>query len=59
VLDVDAARLSPYVRHHLRVHGHYTLTLPDLGGRNYRTLCDPEAADEQQQGHRLPGMGSA
>jgi len=47
VLDADIARLSPYVRHHIRVHGHYTFTLPDLGGRTYRTLRDPDAADEQ------------
>jgi hypothetical protein len=47
VLDADVARLSPYVRHHIRVHGHYTFTLPDLGGRTYRALRDPDAADEQ------------
>ncbi|GAA4967503.1 hypothetical protein GCM10025331_70340 [Actinoplanes utahensis] len=46
-MDADLARLSPYVRHHIRVHGHYTFALPDLGGRTYRTLRDPDAADEQ------------
>ncbi|MFI5936006.1 hypothetical protein [Actinoplanes sp. NPDC051494] len=35
------------LRHHIRVHGHYTFTLPDLGGRTYRPLRDPDAADEQ------------
>jgi TnpA family transposase len=31
VLDADVARLAPYVRRHIRVHGHYTFALPDLG----------------------------
>ncbi|MGH3612386.1 MAG: Tn3 family transposase [Pseudonocardia sp.] len=28
VLDADVARLSPYRRRHLNVHGHYTFQLP-------------------------------
>jgi len=35
------------VRHHIRVHGHYTFTLPDLGGRTYRPLRDPDAGDDE------------
>jgi hypothetical protein len=30
---------------HIRVHGHYTFTLPDLGGRTYRSVRDPGAAE--------------
>ncbi|GAA3945818.1 hypothetical protein Aau02nite_65290 [Amorphoplanes auranticolor] len=45
--DADVARLSPYVRHHIRVHGHYTFTLSDLRGGTYRTLRNPDGADEQ------------
>lgn len=41
VLAADLARLSPYVRGHLNVHGHYTFALPDLGGRR-RPLRDPD-----------------
>ncbi|WP_231957044.1 MULTISPECIES: transposase [unclassified Actinoplanes] len=47
VLDADVGRLSPFVRHHIRVHGHYTFTLPDLGGRTYRRLRDPDAGDDE------------
>lgn len=47
VLDADVARLSPYVRHHIRVHGHYTFTLPDLDGRTYRPLRDPDVGDDE------------
>jgi hypothetical protein len=32
---------------HIRVHGHYTFTLPDLGGRTYRPLRDPDAGDDE------------
>ncbi|MEU8813098.1 Tn3 family transposase [Actinoplanes sp. NPDC048796] len=53
VLDADVARLSPYVRHHIRVHGHYTFTLPDLGGRTYRRLRDPDSGDEQPSRRHL------
>ena len=30
VLDEDAARLSPFVRKHLGVHGTYSFAMPDL-----------------------------
>jgi hypothetical protein len=46
VLDADIARLSPHVRHHIRVHGQHTFTLPDLGGRTYRPLRDPDVGDD-------------
>lgn len=40
VLDVDVARLSPYMRRHLNVHGHYSFHLPDLdnGRRSLREV---------------------
>ncbi|HEX6343046.1 hypothetical protein [Umezawaea sp.] len=47
VLDADVARLPPYVRPRVRVHGHHTVTLPDLSGRTYRAPRDPDAADER------------
>jgi TnpA family transposase len=46
VLDADVARLSPYLRKHINVHGHYSFQLPELGeGR--RVLRDPDAGDEE------------
>ncbi|MGX6606583.1 Tn3 family transposase [Micromonosporaceae bacterium Da 78-11] len=46
VLDADVARLSPYLRRHINVHGHYSFQLPELGdGR--RALRDPDAGDEE------------
>ncbi|WP_279433396.1 Tn3 family transposase [Micromonospora sp. KC606] len=46
ILDADVARLSPYLRKHINVHGHYSFQLPELGeGR--RTLRDPDAGDEE------------
>ncbi|QNE15145.1 Tn3 family transposase [Pseudarthrobacter sp. NBSH8] len=43
VLDADVARLSPYMRKHINVHGHYSFLLPELlDGR--RPLRDPDAA---------------
>jgi len=42
VRDEDIARLSPYMRRHLNVHGHYTFQLPDLGGHR-RALRDPDS----------------
>ena len=38
----DVARLSPFVRHHLGVHGRYSFVLPDLAG-GIRPLRDPDA----------------
>jgi hypothetical protein len=45
VLDDDVARLSPFVRHHLGVHGKYSFLLPDLAG-GLRALRDPDTADQ-------------
>ncbi len=47
VLDEDVARLSPFVRHHLNVHGKYSFLLPELVG-GLRPLGDPDA-DEQDE----------
>lgn len=44
VLEADVARLSPYVRCHINVHGHHSFHLPDLGGGR-RALRDPDADD--------------
>jgi len=42
----DVARLSPFVRRHLNVHGRYTFQLPELpGGR--RPLRDPDQPDDE------------
>lgn len=32
VLVEDVSRLSPFVRRHLSIDGHYSFHLPDLGG---------------------------
>jgi TnpA family transposase len=45
VLDTDVARLSPLIRAHISIDGHYSFHLPDLGG-TYRPLRDPNADDE-------------
>jgi Tn3 transposase DDE domain len=41
VLDEDAARLSPFVRKHLGVHGTYSFAMPDLEPGAIRELRDP------------------
>ena len=41
----DVARLSPYIRRHINVHGHYSFQLPELSGR--RPLRDPEDNDDE------------
>lgn len=43
----DVARLSPFVRAHLGVHGTYSLVLPELVG-GLRDLRDPDAATDDQ-----------
>jgi hypothetical protein len=45
VRDEDAARLSPFIRKHVRMEGHYSFHLPDLGS-GHRPLRDPDAPDE-------------
>lgn len=47
VREEDAARLSPFVRRHIRLDGHYSFHLPDLGG-GYRLLRDPDAPDDDE-----------
>jgi TnpA family transposase len=47
VLDEDVARLSPFVRHHLNVHGKYSFLLPELVG-GLRILGNPDAADPEE-----------
>jgi TnpA family transposase len=44
IRDEDVARLSPFIRHHLRVHGDYSFLLPDLAGA-LRDLRDPASPD--------------
>lgn len=46
VREEDVARLSPYVRRHLNVHGHYSFHLPELGGAR-RPLREADADDEE------------
>ncbi|MGW5113199.1 hypothetical protein [Nocardia sp. NPDC004123] len=45
VRDEDAARLSGFVRRHVRLEGHYSFHLPNLGG-GHRPLRDPAAAED-------------
>ncbi len=47
VREEDAARLSAFGRKHIRLEGHYSFALPDLGGI-HRPLRDPDAADEDE-----------
>jgi len=42
----DVARLSPLVRKHLNVMGHYSFILPDLAG-GLRPLRDPDQPDDE------------
>ena len=48
VRDEDAARLSPFVRKHLGVHGTYSFAIPDLEPGAIRELRDPDAPDEEE-----------
>ncbi|MEG8184602.1 transposase [Nocardia terpenica] len=45
VRDEDAARLSAFLRKHIRLDGHYSFALPDLGG-GHRPLREPDAPNE-------------
>jgi hypothetical protein len=47
VRDEDAARLSPFVRHHINFHGRYSFTLPTDLGATLRPLRDPHAAGDE------------
>jgi hypothetical protein len=44
----DLARLSPFVRRHLGVHGRYWFALPGLAG-GIRLLRDPDAEDDDRE----------
>jgi Tn3 transposase DDE domain len=48
VLDEDAARLSPFVRKHLGVHGTYSFAMPDLQPGAIRELRELDAPDEEE-----------
>ena len=48
VREEDLARLSPFVRHHLGVHGRYSFVPPDLAG-GIRPLRDPDAEDDDRE----------
>lgn len=47
VREEDVVRLSPYMRRHLNVHGHYSFQLPDLAGTR-RALRDPDTSDDDE-----------
>ena len=49
VRDDDAARLSPFVRKHLWVHGTYSFQLPDLAPGAIRELRAPDADDDDEE----------
>jgi len=42
VLDADLDRLSPYMRRHINVHGHYSFA--PRSGSGLRALRDPDVA---------------
>ncbi|MEV0087611.1 Tn3 family transposase [Saccharopolyspora sp. NPDC050642] len=47
VRDEDAARLSPFVRHHVNMLGRYSFLTPELAG-GLRPLRDPSEPDEEE-----------
>jgi hypothetical protein len=44
IAEEDIARLSPFVRHHLNVHGKYSFLLPEIP-TGLRTLGNSEDDD--------------
>jgi hypothetical protein len=46
VRDEDVARLSPFVRQHINMHGRYSFKLPDLPG-GLRPLRDKDAIGDE------------
>lgn len=48
VHDEDVARLSPYMRRHINVHGHYSFGLPQLNGGR-RPLRHPDTPDDDPE----------
>jgi len=49
VRDEDVARLSPFMRKHMNVHGKYSFAVPDLPEGTTRQLRDPDARDEDDE----------
>lgn len=49
VRDEDAARLSPFGRHHVNLLGRYSFLLPTELGGGQRPLRDPDAADTDDE----------
>ena len=49
VREEDTARLSPFVRSHLGVHGTYTFALPELAPGAIRDLRDPDTAEDDDE----------
>jgi hypothetical protein len=54
VRDEDVARLSPFMRNHINVHGKYSFTAvepadPGKGATATRQLRDPAARDEDEE----------
>jgi len=47
VLETDVIRLSPYMRRHINVHGHYSFQLPEIAG-GQRELRDPDTSDDNE-----------
>lgn len=45
VREEDVARLSPFIRKHINVHGRHSFHRPELGGGR-RPLRDPDAPDD-------------
>ena len=45
--DADVARLSPFLRQDINMHGRYSLALPDLAGR-LRAFRDPDSAYHEE-----------
>lgn len=48
VLDDDIARLSPFIRRHIDVHGRYSFQRPPLGGGR-RALRESDADDADDE----------
>ena len=49
VHDEDAARLSPFVRHHINMLGRYSFLLPADLAQGLRPLRDPSEPDEDNE----------
>ena len=49
VRDEDIARLSPFMRKHINVHGKYSFTAPSLPDGTTRKLRDPDAQGDDDE----------